>query len=160
MKTLFTLVLLLIGLVGFTQTSTHQQITGAVFTQPNCRLSSPYNEINVQLFEVDTVTNLISQISPNGYTLGWSLNGASGYYNYMIMIANTQTKPVIVKMTPNRGTCAHSTYQPTFAPWSLNTRGAAKIVFPRTPLGTVYFAVQNVYLIPQVLRNPNVFDER
>lgn len=161
MKRFLTFALLLIGLVGYTQTNTHQQIYGTVFTQPDCRLTSPYNEINVQVFEYDTVRNVVSaSIAAGNYTLGWSINGATGFYNYMIMFMNPPTKPVIVRMTPNRGTCAFIKYQPTFAPWSLNTRGAAKIIVPYTALGTMSVQYQNVHLIPYVLRNPNTLSDQ
>ena len=161
MRKLLAIVFLLIGLAGYTQTTSHQQIYGTVFTQPNCRLTSPYNEINVQVFEYDTVSNLISApIMPGNYTLGWSINGASGFYNYMIMFMNAPTKPVIVKMTPNRGTCAYSTYQPTFAPWSLNTRSAAKITVPYAVPGTMSVYYQNFILIPYSLTNANTHDGR
>lgn len=157
MKKLLTLVFLLIGLVGFTQTNSHQQIYGTVFTQNNCRLTRPYNEINVQVFEWDSVRNITSlPLSPNQYTLGWALNGASGFYNYTIILMTTPTKPLVVKMTPMRGTCVFDTYRPTFAPWSANHTRAAKIVIPFTPLGSTYYAIQNMYLIPYLVEQPRM----
>ena len=161
MRKLLAIVFLLIGLAGYTQTNTHQQIYGTVYTQPDCRLTSPYNEITVQVFEYDTVRNVASaSIAAGNYTLGWSINGATGFYNYMIMFINPPTKPVIVRMSPNRGTCAFAKYQPTFAPWSLNTRGAAKIIIPYTAPGTMFVHYQNVHLIPYALRNPNTQEDR
>jgi len=156
MKNIITLVLLLIGLVGYTQTNSHQQIYGTVFTQNNCKLRGPYNEINVQLFEYDSVRNITSlPISPNNYTLGWALNGASGFYNYTIVLTTPATKPLIVRMIPVRGSCVFNTYRPTYGPWSANVDRANKFIVPSV-LGTnnVYF--QNVYLIPYIFEQNRI----
>jgi len=156
MKNIITSLLLLIGLVGYTQTTSHQQIYGTVFTQNNCRLRGPYNEINVQIFEYDTIRNITSlPISPNNYTLGWSINGATGFYNYMILLSIAPSKPIVVKMTPIQGSCVFNTYRPTYAPWSANVDRANKFIVPNV-LGATNIYFQNVYLIPYIFEQNRI----
>ena len=156
MKNIITLVLLLIGLVGYTQTNSHQQIRGTVFTQNNCKLRNPYNEINVQLFEYDSVRNTISPpLQTIGYTTSWSMNSATGFYNYSVSLVFSNTKPLIIKMTPVRGSCVFDTYRPTYGPWSANVDRANKFIVP-SAIGTYTVYVQNVYLIPYIFEQSRI----
>ena len=142
MKNIITLVLLLIGLVGYTQTNSHQTMTGHIYTR-GLNFVPSNNDIQILLYEVDTF-GVARQTILSNYTVGIQSN------QYMIDFTTPPTQPVVVYVKLLPGSRLYGKYLSTFGQSSLSIGGARKVIVPYTPPGTTSSITYDVYMIPDV----------
>ena len=142
MRTLLFFVLLLIGLVGYSQTNSHQRITGRIYTR-GLNFIPSNNDIQILLYEVDTFGVARQSILSN-YMVGLQGN------QYVIDFILPPTQPVVVYVKLLPGSRLYGKFLSTFGQSSLSVRHSTKVVVPYTPLGTQTTITHDIYMIPDI----------
>ena len=142
MRKLLTFVLLLIGLVGYTQTNSHQRITGRIYTR-GLNFVPSNNDIQILLYEVDTFGVARQSILSN-YVVAQQGN------QYVIDFINPPTQRVVVYAKLLPGSRLYGKFLSTFGLSSLSVRHAVKLTIPFTPLGTTWLGQYDIYMVPDV----------
>ena len=142
MRKLLTFVLLLIGLVGYTQTNSHQRITGRIYTR-GLNFIPSNNDIQILLYEVDTFGVARQSILSN-YVLVQQGN------QYVIDFINVPTQRVVVYAKLLPGSRLYGKFLSTFGLSSLSVNHAVKLTVPQTPLGTTWSGQYDIYMIPDI----------
>ena len=142
MRKLLTFVLLLIGLVGYTQTNSHQRITGRIYTR-GLNFIPSNNDIQILLYEVDTFGVARQSILSN-YVLAQQGN------QYVIDFINVPTQRVVVYAKLLPGSRLYGKFLSTFGLSSLSVNHAVKLTVPQTPLGTTWSGQYDIYMIPDI----------
>ncbi len=142
MKKLLTLVFLLVGLVGSTQTNSHIRMTGHIYTR-GLNFTPSNNDIQILLYEVDTF-GVARQTILGNYTVGMQAN------QYVIDFINPPTNQVIVYVKLLPGSRLYGKFLSTFGLSSLSIANATKVTIPRTPLGSTSTTNCDVYMIPDI----------
>ena len=141
MKKLLTLVFLLVGLVGFTQTNSHQQMTGTIHTT-GLNFIPSNNDIQILVYQVDTF-GVARQYVLGGYTTSLQNN------TYVIHFIIAPTNPVVVYVKLLPGSRLYGKYVSTFGRSSTSINSATRVVVPNV-LGGVNMARCDVYMIPDI----------
>jgi len=142
MKNIITLVLLLIGLVGYTQTNSHQMMTGQIHTT-GLNFIPSNNDIQILLYEVDTF-GVARQTILSNYTVG--IQGTRYVINFIL----PPTQPVVVYVKLLPGSRLYGRYLSTFGLSSLSIGGARKVTIPYTPPGTTSSTTYDIFMVPDV----------
>lgn len=142
MRKLLTFVLLLIGLVGYTQTNSHQRITGRIYTR-GLNFIPSNNDIQILLYEVDTFGVARQSILSN-YVVSQQGN------QYVIDFINVPTQRVVVYAKLLPGSRLYGKFLSTFGLSSLSVNHAVKLTVPQTPLGTTWSGQYDIYMIPDI----------
>ena len=142
MRKLLTFVLLLIGLVGYTQTNSHQRITGRIYTR-GLNFVPSNNDIQILLYEVDTFGVARQSILSN-YVVAQQGN------QYVIDFINPPTQRVVVYAKLLPGSRLYGKFLSTFGLSSLSVNHAIKLIVPQTPLGTTWSGQYDIYMIPDI----------
>lgn len=150
MKALLTFVFLLAGLLGYTQTNSHQEIVGHIYLRGSNLLVSN-NDVQIMIFEIDTITN---NITTN--LSGSIISQQSNFFRISLM--TTPTKPIVILVKPINGSRIFNKYENTWGTSSLDLRRATKIIIPSTPLGTQTTITQDVWMIPKFFRPQIITD--
>ena len=148
MKKLLTLVFLLVGLVGFTQTNSHQQMTGTIHTT-GLNFIPSNNDIQILLYEVDTFGVARPYVLGN-YTTALQNN------RYVISFILPPTNPVVVYVKLLPGSRLYGKYVSTFGRSSTSINSATRAIIPYTPPGTTATANCDVYMIPDISWRSNL----
>lgn len=142
MKKLLTLVFLLIGLAGFAQTNSHQQMTGIIYTR-GLNFTPSNNDVQILLYEVDTF-GVARQYVLGNYTAALQNN------RYVITFILPPTNPVVVYVKLLPGSRLYGKYVSTFGRSSTSINTASRIVIPYAPPGTMTSTNCDVYMIPDI----------
>ena len=142
MRTLLFFVLLLIGLVGYSQTNSHQRMTGRIYTR-GLNFIPSNNDIQILLYEVDTFGVARQSILSN-YMVGLQGN------QYVIDFILPPTQPVVVYVKLLPGSRLYGKFLSTFGQSSLSVRHSTKVVVPYTPLGSQTTITYDIYMIPDI----------
>jgi len=142
MRTLLFFVLLLIGLVGYSQTNTHQRITGQIYTR-GLNFIPSNNDIQILLYEVDSFGVARQSILSN-YTVG--IQGNQYFINFIL----TPTQPVVVYVKLLPGSRLYGKFLSTFGQSSLSVRHSTKVVVPYTPPSVPSSITHDIYMIPDI----------
>lgn len=144
MKKLLTLVFLLVGLAGFTQTNSHTpRMTGHIYTR-GLNFIPSNNDIQILLYEVDTfgIAKLVSSLN---YNIGIQAN------QYVIDFINPPLNQVIVYVKLLPGSKLYGRFLSTFGLSSLSIANATKVIIPSAPLGTnPPPIVYDIHMIPDI----------
>ena len=142
MRTLLFFVLLLIGLVGYSQTNSHQRMTGRIYTR-GLNFIPSNNDIQILLYEVDTFGVARQSILSN-YMVGLQGN------QYVIDFIMPPTQPVVVYVKLLPGSRLYGKFLSTFGQSSLSVNHSTKVVVPYTPPGATTSITYDIYMIPDV----------
>ena len=142
MRKLLTFVLLLIGLVGYTQTNLHQYMKVTIHTNSQNYLPS-FQDIQILLYEVDTF-GVATVISPNNYTLSAQAN------QYVFNFVFKQLKPIVVYIKVLPSGRLHSKFLSTFGTSSGSINRATRVIVPNI-LGGNNMITHDVYMIPKII---------
>ena len=142
MKNIITLVLLLIGLVGYTQTNSHQMMTGQIHTR-GLNFIPSNNDIQILLYEVDSF-GVARQTILSNYTA--SIQGNRYVINFIL----SPTQPVVVYVKLLPGSRLYGKFLSTFGQSSLSINHSTKVVVPYTPPGTQTTITHDIYMIPDI----------
>lgn len=142
MRKLLTLVLLLIGLVGYTQTNLHQYMKVTIHTNSQNYFPS-FQDIQIVLYEVDTF-GVATVINPNNYTVSVQAN------QYVFNFGFKQYKPVVVYIKVLPSGRLHNKFLSTFGTSSGSINRATKVIVPNI-LGGNNTIIHNVYMIPKII---------
>ena len=142
MRTLLFFVLLLIGLVGYTQTNSHQYMNVTIHTNSQNYLPS-FQDIQIVLYEVDTF-GVATIVNPNNYTLSVQAN------QYVFNFGFKQYNQVVVyiKVLPNGR--LHNKFLSTFGTSSGSINRATRVIIPNI-LGGNNTITHHVYMIPKII---------
>jgi len=150
MKKLLTLVFLLIGLAGFTQTNSHLTWMGQILVGNR---PIPTRSVTIEVLEYDTVLRRILPIPSSMYTVDNTIQAGMVYKVTFDETRYFGRNPFIVKATPNPGTTFYG-YLPTYYPGSLSTNSARYFycVPSTSPL-------RSIQLIKSTMFGPRFFTE-
>ena len=142
MRKLLTLALLLIGLVGYTQTNGHQYMKVTIHTNSQNYFPS-FQDIQIVLYEVDTF-GVATVINPNNYTVSVQAN------QYVFNFGFKQYKPVVVYIKVLPSGRLHNKFLSTFGTSSGSINRATRVNVPNI-LGGNNTITHNVYMIPKII---------
>ena len=142
MRKLLTFVLLLIGLVGYTQTNLHQYMKVTIHTNSQNYLPS-FQDIQIVLYEVDTF-GITTVINPNNYTLSAQAN------QYVFNFFFKQLKPIVVYIKVLPSGRLHNKFLSTFGTSSGSINRATRVIVPNI-LGGNNTITHDVYMIPKII---------
>jgi hypothetical protein len=141
MRKLLTFVLLLIGLVGYTQTNSHQQITGHIYTR-GINFIPSNNDIQLLVYSVDTL-GFTTVVNPSNYTSAMQSN------QYVITFSVVPTTPIVVYAKLLPGSRLQNKFLSTFGTSSLSIHHATRVVVPNI-LGAVNVVTYDIYMVPDI----------
>ena len=142
MKNIITLVILLIGLSGYTQTNLHQYMKVTIHTNSQNYFPS-FQDIQIVLYEVDTF-GVATVVNPNNYTLSVQAN------QYVFNFVFKQYKPVVVYIKVIPSGRLHNKFLSTFGTSSGSINRATRVNVPNI-LGGNNTITHNVYMIPKII---------
>lgn len=147
MKNIILLVLLFLGLSSFSQTNTHQRISGRIYTR-GLNFFPSNNDLQIILYEVDTLGNARPSILSN-----YMVSQQGNQYAIDFILPPTNRVIVYAKVLP--GSRLQGKFLSTFGLSSLSTTNAAKVTVPYTPPGTITLINYDIYMIPDIFWRAN-----
>ena len=142
MRKLLTFVLLLIGLVGYTQTNGHQYMKVTLSTS-GLNIFPSFQDVQFILYDVDTF-GVARVINPNNYTLSTQAN------QYVFNFVFKQYNPVVVYVKVLPSGRLHNKFLSTFGTSSGSINRATRVNVPNI-LGGNNTIIHNVYMIPKII---------